>query len=194
VFEKWSVGYRFGLRRAGVGKLWQDVAMFDFGIAGYQPQWLNRRSDVVREHAHRLRGLAGRTLTRVWVVWDRQDDEWFCDCPVLFDFEGEQVEINHHKFDDLSVTWNTIDPSGPVRWQGFDLQWRIEPLPGLHAVRGQSLKGVELLEWTGRDLAQGNVDVSFVFETSRVTVFNALDENGLSFAPPDRHQRSHPLH
>ncbi|UPZ34387.1 hypothetical protein MUK60_29785 [Streptomyces sp. LRE541] len=71
-----------------------------------------------------------------------------------FDFEGRQVEINHHKFDDLSVTWNTIDPRAPVRWPGFDLQWRSEPLPGLHAVRGQSLKGVELLEWTGRDLAR----------------------------------------
>ncbi|MFJ8011141.1 hypothetical protein [Streptomyces sp. NPDC096339] len=168
--------------------------MFDFGIAGYQPLWLNRRSDVVREHGHRLRGLAGRTLTRVWMVWDRQDDEWFSDCPVLFDFEGDQVEINHHKFDDLSLTWNTIAPSDPVRWPDFDLQWRYEPLPGLQALRGLSLKGVELLEWTGRDLAGGSVDVSFVFETSRVTVFNALDENGLGFAPPDRHQRPHPLY
>ncbi|WP_137991337.1 hypothetical protein [Streptomyces vilmorinianum] len=168
--------------------------MFDFGIAGYQPSWLNRRSDVVREHGHRLSGLAGRTLTRVWMVWDRQDDEWFCDCPVLFDFEGEQVEINHQKFDDLSLTWNTIDPGDPVRWSGFDLQWRAEPLLGLSALRGLSLRGVDLLEWTGRDLAQGNVEVSFVFATSRVTVFNALDENGLSFAPPDRNQQSHPLH
>ncbi|MCL8017994.1 hypothetical protein [Streptomyces sp. AS02] len=167
--------------------------MFDFGIAGYRPLWLNHRGDVVREHGHRLRGLVGRTLTGVWMVWDRQDDEWFCDSPVLFDFEGERVEINHHRFDDLSLTWNTIDPSTPVRWPDFDLQWRCDPLPEPHALRGLSLKGVELLEWTGRDLARGNVDVSFVFETCRVTVFNALDENGLSFAPPDRHQRSHPL-
>lgn len=142
------------------------------------------------------------------MVWDRQDDEWFCDCPVLFDFEGEQVEINHHKFDDLSLTWNTIDPGGQVRWPGFDLRWRTEPLPGLHALRGLPLTRVELLDWTGRDdrddrdgrdgrddrdLARGNADVSFVFGASRVTVFNALDENGLSFAPPDRRQRSHPL-
>ncbi|WP_411138081.1 hypothetical protein [Streptomyces sp. C10] len=85
--------------------------MFDFGVAGYQPIWTYGLSDVVREHGHRLRGLSGRTLTRVWVVWDLQDDEWFCDCPVLFDFDGEQVEINHHKFDDLSLTWKTIDPT-----------------------------------------------------------------------------------
>ncbi|MFD7447248.1 hypothetical protein [Streptomyces sp. NPDC059909] len=173
---------------------WQDGAMFDFGIAGYQPVWLNRSSDVVREHGHRLRGLAGRTLTSVWMVWDLQDDEWFCDCPVLFDFDGEQVEINHQKFDDLSLTWNTIDTRRPVQWLDFRLQWRPEPLPELHALRGLSLKEVELLEWTGRDLAQGNIDVGFVFEERRATVFNALDENGLSFDPPDRHQRSRPFH
>ncbi|MFG2495735.1 hypothetical protein ACGFSD_32510 [Streptomyces caniferus] len=168
--------------------------MFDFGIVGYQPRWRNGRSAVAQEHGHRLRGLAGRTLTNVWMVWDLQDDEWFCDCPVLFDFAGEQIEVNHHKFDDLSLTWNTIDPRHPVRWPGFDLQWRPEPLPGLRDLRGLPLKGVELLEWTGRDLAQGTTDVSFVFETSRVTVFNALDENGLSFGPPGRNQRSHALH
>ncbi|MBC9718781.1 hypothetical protein H9Y04_40265 [Streptomyces sp. TRM66268-LWL] len=168
--------------------------MFDFGIAGYEPLWLNGRSDLVRAHAHRLRGLAGRTLTCVWMVWDREDDEWFCDGPVLFDFDGEQVEINHQKFDDLSLTWNTVDPGAPVRWPDFDLQWRADPLPGLPALRGLRLAGVELLEWAVRDMAQGNVDISFVFETGRVTVFNALDENGLSFAPPGRHQRIHPLH
>lgn len=167
--------------------------MFDFGIGDYQPEWLHGRSEVVRAHGRRLRGLAGRALTRVWMVWDLQDDEWFCDCPVLFDFDGEQVEIVHHKFDDLSLTWNTIDAGRPVRWPGFDLQWRPEPLPELGALRGLPLKGVELLQWTGGGLAAGSVDVSFVFEVSRATVFNALDENGLSFGPPGPQQRRTPL-
>ncbi|MFF7205492.1 hypothetical protein [Streptomyces sp. NPDC008141] len=166
--------------------------MFDFGIVGYQPAWLNRRRDVVREHGPRLRGLGGRILTGVWMVWDLQDDEWFCDCPVLFDFDGEQVEINHQKCDDLSLTWNTIDTRRPVRWPDFRLQWRREPLPELRALHGLSLGEVELLEWTGRDVVLGNIDISFVFEEKRATVFNAGDENGLSFDPPQRQQRSRP--
>ncbi|MEV6761463.1 hypothetical protein AB0N16_12585 [Streptomyces sp. NPDC051105] len=48
-----------------------------------------------------------RALTHAWLVWDVQDSEWFSDCPVLLDLTGEQVEINHAKFDDLSITWNT---------------------------------------------------------------------------------------
>ncbi|MFG2888314.1 hypothetical protein [Streptomyces sp. NPDC048248] len=167
--------------------------MFDFGIRGYQPSWLNGRGEIVGEHGTRLGALARRTLTTAWMVWDLQDDEWFSDCPVLFDFDGEQIEINHQKFDDLSLTWNTIDPTRPVRWPDFDLEWRPDPLPELRALRGLCLTGVELLEWETRDLAQGNVDVSFVFEAGRATVFNALDENGLSFEPPGPNQRPHAL-
>ncbi|MEU2389550.1 hypothetical protein [Streptomyces sp. NPDC007369] len=121
--------------------------MFEFGIVGYRPVWLDNRVDVAREHGSRLRGPAGRT----------------------------------------------VDPTRPVRWPGFDLQWRSDALPELRAQRGLPLKGVELLEWTGRDVAHGNVDVSFAFETGRVTVFNALDENGVGFGPPGPSQRIHPL-
>ncbi|MEU9115768.1 hypothetical protein AB0D04_29310 [Streptomyces sp. NPDC048483] len=167
--------------------------MFDFGVEGYRPQWLNGAGAVAQAHGRRLSGLIGRPLTRVWAVWDLEDDEWFCDCPVLFDFDGEQVEINHFKFDDLSLTWATIDPRRPVQWPGFDLRWRPEPLPGLQALRGEVLQSVELLEWTGNDMAQGAVEVSFLFPDGRVTVFNALDENGLNFAPPGPHQRRHTL-
>jgi hypothetical protein len=167
--------------------------MFDFGIAGYEPLWLNGSGEIRRRHGRRLRALTGRTLRSVWMVWDRQRDEWFGDCPVLFDFDGEQVEITYWKLDELSLTWNTIDPSRPVRWPDFDLEWRREPVPRLRRLPGLPLTAVELLEWTGRDAARGNVDVSFVFGASRVTVFNALDENGLSFAAPDRRQRSRPL-
>ncbi|MBB4986572.1 MULTISPECIES: hypothetical protein [Streptomyces] len=61
-------------------------------------------------------------------------------------------------------------------------------------VEGGRFVAAVLVEWAGGDLDQGNVDVGFFFETSQVTVFNALDENGLSFSPPDQHQRSHGLH
>ncbi|MET9901677.1 hypothetical protein [Streptomyces sp. NPDC006446] len=167
--------------------------MFNFGIERYRPQWLNGRSAVVAGHGRQLRALIGRPLTHVWLVWDVQDDEWFSDCPVLLDFTGEQVEINHQKFDDLSITWNTVDPHQPVLWPDFDLQWRHDLRAELHTLQGQILQDVELLEWTGSDVAQGTVAVSFRFPHSRLTVANALDENELTFGPPESHYQRHPL-
>ncbi|WUH89808.1 hypothetical protein OG900_06495 [Streptomyces sp. NBC_00433] len=167
--------------------------MFNFGIESYQPQWLAGRNAVMATQGDRLRALIGRALTRAWLVWDLQDNEWFPDCPVLLDFDGEQVELNHHKFDDLSITWNSIDPHQPVLWPDFDLQWRHDARPELHALQGQVLQDVELLEWTGNDVAQGAVDLSFLFPKERLTIVNALDENGLTFGLPEAHHRRHSL-
>ncbi|THA33967.1 hypothetical protein E6W17_30475 [Streptomyces sp. A1547] len=166
--------------------------MFDFGIEGYHPLWLNGPGLVARTHGPRLHALRGRPLTRVWMVWDLVDDEWFPDCPVLLDFDDVQVEINHQKFDDLSLTWNTINPSRPVTWTGFDLEWRPDVLPDLQTIRGMTLQGAELLEWKVDNIAGSTTDVSFVFADARLTVFNAPDENGLTFAPPGPDQRVRP--
>ncbi|GAA3149195.1 hypothetical protein [Nonomuraea roseoviolacea] len=51
-------------------------------------------------------------------------------------------------------------------------------------LEGQELRAVELLEYVGNDMAQGTVAVSFVFRDGRITVYNALDENGIDFEPP----------
>lgn len=163
--------------------------MFDFGIDGYVPHWLTGASALTAAHGDRLGGLVGRVLTAAWWVWDL-DDEWFNNGPVLLDFDGEQVEINHQKLADLSVTWNSVDPARPVTWPlgYFRLAWRPADFP-----RGEVLRDVELLEWTGHDAAFGMVAVGFVFADWRVTIHNALDENGLEFTEPDRRWRRLPL-
>lgn len=167
--------------------------MFGFGIESYRPQWLNGRSAVVSGHGRQLSALVGRRLTHVWLVWDVQDNEWFPDCPVLLDFAGEQVEVNHRKFDDLSITWNTVDPHQPVLWPDFDLQWRHDTHPESQALQGQILEDVQLLEWAGGDMAQGSVAVGFRFPHGQLTIANALDENELTFGAPDSRWRRHSL-
>ncbi|GIF67446.1 hypothetical protein Ais01nite_54810 [Asanoa ishikariensis] len=170
--------------------------MIRFGIRDYQPHWLNGRDNVIAAHGRRLAGLAGRTLQQVWLVWDLDDDEWFADAPVLFDFGEEQVEIDHQKFDDLSITWNTVDPARPIEDSYFHLAWRAEPLADLQHLPGHSLRSIEILEWIGdgqRDMAEGSLAIGFDFAPAWVTIFNALDENGLEYGPPGPHYRRHRL-
>ncbi|MEU0663915.1 hypothetical protein [Streptomyces lavendulocolor] len=61
---------------------------------------------------------------------------------------------------------------------GFGREGRADPLSGLLALRGLPLTGVDLPEWAGGDAAD---------------VFNAPDENGPAFGPPDARQRCHVL-
>ncbi|QFZ18395.1 hypothetical protein [Saccharothrix syringae] len=177
--------------------------MSHFGIQGYEPRWLNGLSATTAAHGRRLRALVGRSLRHAWLLWDLDADEWFADGPVLLDFDGEQVEVDHRKFDDLSVTWNTVDPSGQPAWnhgdQGhpddyvFRLAWRHDARAELVALRRQPLQAVELLEYAGGDMADGMVAVSFAFPGGRVTVSNGLDENSLEFGPPGPAYVRHPL-
>ncbi|MFJ6669857.1 hypothetical protein ACIQMJ_01980 [Actinosynnema sp. NPDC091369] len=159
-----------------------DAPVFNFGIEGYRPNWGNGLADAMT-HAARMRALVGRQLTDAWLVWDLEDDEWWAGCPVLLDFDGEQIEINHHKFDDLSITWNTADPTKPVDWgppDNFPLAWRNTARADLSALRGRAVDAVEFLVWTGGDLANGSIALAFTFGPDRLCVFNALDENGLA--------------
>lgn len=168
-----------------------------FDITRYRPPRLCGVGEIGEMHADRLRSLVGRRLESVWLVWDLEDDSWFADCPVLLSFEGAQVEISHSRFSDVSLTWNEIDPSAPIVWSGseleFHLLWRKDESAGAAALYDRALSAVELLEWTGRDMAQGMVAVSFVFDGGRITIYNALDENGLELTPPDPAYRIHRL-
>lgn len=173
-----------------------------FDIQGYEPQWLNGLSSIAAAHGPRLQALAGRHLRHIWLLWDLTDDEWFADGPVLLDFDDEQVEINHQKFDDLSITWNTVDPVGQPAWSNgdgghpddhvFRLAWRHDAHAEAAALQGQRLQQVELLEYAGGDVADGMVAVSFAFPDGRVTISNGLDENLLEFGEPDPGFRRHP--
>ncbi|MGW6504623.1 hypothetical protein [Nonomuraea angiospora] len=162
--------------------------MFNFGIPGYRPEWLSGRSAITAAHGARLGRLVGRRLTRALLVWDLDEDEWFADCPVLLDFEGEQVEVNHRKFDELSITWNTIDPTRSLEWSDFHLAWRDDVPNELIALVGQPCSAVELLTWRNRDFVERTiVSLGFGFPNGQVTIYNALDENGMEFTPPGDH-------
>ncbi|MEU7904593.1 hypothetical protein [Actinoplanes sp. NPDC049118] len=174
--------------------------MARFGIQDYEPHWLNGRDSITAVHGRRLARLAGRILRHVWLVWDLDDDEWFADAPVLLDFGDDRVGIDHQKFDDLCITWNTVDPARAIEDPAdedcrFNLAWRPEPTRQLAELAGRTLQRVELLEWAGGydDMANGSVAIGLDLAPAWLTIFNALDENGLAFGPPESSYRRHYL-
>ncbi len=167
--------------------------MTRFGIQGYDPLWTSGREGITAVHGGRLAALAGLSLRHVWVVWDLDDDEWFADAPVLLDFGSTRLAVDHQKFDEVALSWDTVDPARPIEDGSFHLEWRPEALPALADLPGRGLRRVELLEWVGGDgdFATGSVAVGFDLAPAWLTVFNALDENGFEHHPPDARYRRH---
>ncbi|MFD5891761.1 hypothetical protein ACFWHQ_38210 [Streptomyces sp. NPDC060334] len=161
------------------------------GISGFEPSFLIGVDAIRQAHGSRLAALAGRRLTGFALVRFAEDGDWFADCPVVLDFDGIQVEVCHWKFDELSISWDTIDTAVTITgWESSELtpRWshsdeHLEPFVG------QELREVTLLEWrpAERDLAAGTVAVEFVFASGCLRIVNGLDENRIEVdaAHPD---------
>jgi hypothetical protein len=161
--------------------------MFDFWIPGFRPAWVANRAGLVATHADRFRGLVGQVLTGVALMWDFTDDAWWADGPVVLVFDhGAQLELLHHKFSDLSVTWNTIDLSAALdggedpEWHR-DLGWCLDMPNGLAPLRGGRVERFQILRWAEapKGSRDGALGLGLVLTTGAMVVLNALDENGI---------------
>ncbi len=97
-------------------------------------------ADQLRRQRDRLRALIGQRVTAGWTGWSR--DRMAPGAPVLLAFDGgEQIELAWQKWDDLSVTWNTVDPAEPELYE-----WRPAAPAEVAAVVGLAVTGIEVSE------------------------------------------------
>lgn len=166
-------------------------------VSGWVPNFLPADSQLGR-HADALRSLVGHQIADAWVVWDLEQDEWFADLPVVLQMKnGPQLEVCWEKFDDLSITWDTIDVTmTPHAWVDWPLEWRHQALPPLASVVGAAVQRVAASSFLFSTQNMDHPhDVSKVWMTTGlwigtvsggIHIFNALDENGVSTQPPSR--------
>lgn len=168
--------------------------MWESGISGWQPDWQEGTEQISR-HADALASLIGTELTGAWTARIGSQDQWFADMPVVLQFsDGRQLELCWQKFDELSVSWNTIDLNGELVWPAPEidtLSWRPWAHDALTAMRSARVTNVARTEFlfTTSDVDYPHRPQSKTWLTGGVWfgaselglhVFNALDENGLS--------------
>lgn len=157
------------------------------GIEGYEPEWHYDAEELAERHRDRFKELIGAKMLAGWLMWDMAERGWFADGPVVLAFGEANVEITHRKFDECSITWDSVDMTAPVDWHGtgIELDWRADPHSALRKVRGKPLREVNIIErttsaeWRPRSLHA----VEFLFDRGRLAVYNAMDENGLTDVP-----------
>jgi hypothetical protein len=169
----------------------------DPNVSGWRPDF-GPAQERIRREAGNLRGLMWQRVSSAWLVWNLQGDEWFADLPVVLAFDrGPQLEVCWEKFDDLSITWDTIDlAQTPRAWVDWRLEWRPAAHPALASQVGATIRDVAATRFlfTTENLDDPR-DVSAVWLTTGLWlatdrgglhIFDALDENGLSSQRPNR--------
>jgi hypothetical protein len=168
------------------------------GIRGYRPKPISSVRQLRELHGKRLHALVGERIQRVWLTWDRNDDSWLADNPVVLQIGDQQLELCWWKFDELFLTWNEIDLAAPLNWYGdsaFDLTWCADGHPAQRLAPLRVVREVHMTEFAFR-ISGVSPDrpvstetwlfngIQFVLDDGVLEVHNAMDENGISTREP----------
>jgi hypothetical protein len=140
----------------------------------------------VTAHVERLRTLVGATVESVHLLYG--PDGWLPDAPVVLRVGGQQLEVCAWQLD-LSLTWGVVDLDAPA-WPTEDQhEWRPADVAAAAALLGAAVTAVEVVEnsYSVQRRDTGEVIEGWLLSGLRVTaggvpltVYNALDQNGLA--------------
>ncbi|MGA8113858.1 MAG: histidine phosphatase family protein [Actinocatenispora sp.] len=155
---------------------------FTHQVGGYRPRWLYSAREILDVHGGRLSRLAGQPLTRTWLLWDQDLDEWYAEGPVVLEFPDTRLTVCHRRSGECSMSWDDLDPDEPVDAgdESLRLSWRDDPLPPLSAIAGVPLRVIDLIEQGDPD-GRWMIDaVEFGFGGAHLRLSNCDGRNTLS--------------
>jgi hypothetical protein len=154
-----------------------------FLFSGYSPKIYSNVPNIIQDHKNCLKQLKGKKITDIWIAWDKDNNEWFNDCPVVISFEDCQLELCAYKSDEYKISFNEIPIFQPIDWYGtnFNLEWVKNKLPFQASLTNKRVKHMEIIEvYNGEaGVSLSLHGVGFQLEDSYFAVCNGLDENML---------------
>lgn len=168
-------------------------------MSNNRPEFVHTVEAALDKYGSSLRSIIGLPLNRGWVAWDNSHDEWFSDEVVILQFGDCNLEACFYKLSDFAITWNTVDvslqPNWMGCWEGLNLEWRQNAHPAFANVLGKELRDVVLVSYNYKTTVVQDPKhpeqvgqkqtwrllnaIEFHFHDASLTLFNALDENGL---------------
>ena len=156
-----------------------------WGIDNYQPRWCHTSDELANLLVQT--SLVGVQIRSIWSLWDREEDEWFSDAPVVIDTQAAQLEFCAQKSDEFSYSLDSIDLGVPVYWCCESADTDVHPFYWVqarniefNALVGAVITGIEIVEYgsTESELA----GIALKFEDDRLEILNDLDCNLLARA------------
>ena len=191
----------YNLARKGYAQRKYNV----LGVEGYEPHFFRTAQELINTRGSAIRALYGMKLQGVWLMWDRKDDSWWQDGPVILEFDDLQCELCANKLSEYSVTFDSIDREQSLDWFGIEeiqLTWKVNPLPEIIPFVGQAVSGIFVTEYyfettvvANRNYPEriGQVDATwllhgilFKLNDQWLHAYNGLDQNSLEYDEPSR--------
>ena len=175
-------------------------------IPNYEPTFFDKADTFFQVFGDELSKIIGCTLEDYWLMWDKKDDVWFSDGPVILKIANRQFEFT--AFDEeFSLTLNEIDLNQDLEWYGTEennlLVWNSKSNADINNLIGRKITDINIIAYNnisevifdkvnpenvGRIIETGFIlhGIEFEFEKSHLfdnnnhlQIFNAINENGI---------------
>lgn len=170
-----------------------------FGVETYNPKFFMDVYQICEKYEQHFKELIGKYISETWIVWDKNHNEWFRDCPIIFNINGIQLELCAYKLDQFAITFNEINLSEKLDWYGmdeFDLEWRRDAFAELLQIKNKLIKNIEIIEYNfSTEVIYSKNEpesigykascwvlngIGFELESSYFSIYNGLDENAIT--------------
>ena len=125
--------------------------MGEWGIKNYQPQWTESPIDL-SELISQISFISSPVIS-FWSLWDMEDDQWFCDAPIVICTPNHQLEFCATQLSKFSFSVNSVDLDASVNWcgdEGIDdalpLRWVKNKNPEFKNWAKKEIIDIEIIE------------------------------------------------
>jgi len=157
-----------------------------YGIPNYKPNFHYEAESFFNEFNEALSILIGKKISRFWIMWDVNHNEWLKDGPVILEIDGDKFEFNNSGMSEFSLTINAIDLNIKLDWYGsgdeMPLIWKENGEPNLVKNLNKPITGINILLFT--DVSKLLTGIEFILEKETeldtenfFSIFNGLDQN-----------------
>ncbi|MBJ7557026.1 hypothetical protein [Marinomonas spartinae] len=154
-------------------------------IQGYNPEWVEDKEAAIELVKSYSRKWIGNTISSSYVGWFSPDNEWDENLPIVLIIGDVQYEICWQKFDSLAITSKQINLYHCI-CSGELTPYKRNYHEAINKCLEKEIVSVELgmssMTLEGKVLPMIN-SIDFHLVGGFLTIYNALDENGLSNEP-----------
>jgi len=156
-------------------------------IEDYEPIWAANSDEAKNLFSCYLDKWVGKHIESTRVGWFHPDDEWDENLPIVLVISGVQYEVCWQNFECLAITSNQIDTNNCI-CAGEVTPYKVNAHEVLNSCLGKKIVSVKLgmssMTIEGKDIPILN-SLNFRLVGGYLSIFNDLDQNGLSDAPPN---------
>jgi hypothetical protein len=154
------------------------------GIKNYKPDFYDREQTLINANNRLLNSIRGENLKQLFWMWDKLDNEWVTDFPVVLIFETMQISAMNHKLDEIALGCNDIVMSEPLEpyWldMDFDIEWREYNVSENGLILPKIVEEYRIIHDNGLS-ETALFGIGFCFSNGVLEITNGLDCNKIEF-------------